>query len=68
MKPWLNIMPECSLTRWKLNAPNSDVTCNLLTQLFGLQKMGDTVQDGGQACGLEPQDRRELKMHTQFCN
>lgn len=58
---------ECSFTRWKLCAPNSDVLSNRPAQLFSLQQMGDTVQDGGQASGLEPQDRRKLKTYTQLC-
>jgi len=49
------------LTRWKLSTPNANVTCNILSQLLSQQEIRDTVQDGGQAGGLEPQDRWKIK-------
>jgi len=52
------------LTRWKLSTPNTNVMCNILSQLLSQQQIRDTVQDGWQAGGLEPQDRWKIKSHA----
>jgi hypothetical protein len=39
-----------------------------MSQLLGQQQIRDTMKDGGQAGGLQPQDRWKIKSHAQLCH